>query len=411
MALHPRPSRPLVRGLIASVVALFSAGGATALGVLPSSPRAPASEVQAAGSQVTTVPPVGGEAQAAVDADVEVEVQVTTPAHPSTTTTRPPAPTSRPPITTSIPPLPVLPVSEPDVILPGIYVMRPDGSGGTRVSDQPGLFSWSPDGRSIALVRGGTLVVAAADGSGERPLPAAGTGVYGPAWSSDGSRIAFGRDEGLWIIAADGSGSATLIERQAAYPSWTPDGRLTATRFNGQLVVWERDGTARVLATDDFGSVQAAWSADGSTVAYLSNRITTVSADGTGRRALTPPCCGSESVASPLAWSPDSRSLAYIDGGNAYTVAADGTPLARLDKATAPSWSPDGRRVAFVDNRAIRLDGQTTCDVGVASADGTGRRVVLTVPGPLWASAVSWNRTTDRLAVSISPRSVRPPAG
>ena len=395
------------------MVALLSAGGASALGVLPSSPRPSASEVEAAGDPSTTVPAAAG-AEVEVAVDAEVEVEVAAPAHPSTTAPRPTTTTTtfRPTTTTSVLPLPVLPLPAPDAALtPGIYVMRPDGSGGVRVSDHPGLFSWSPDGRSIALVRDGNLVVASADGSGERALPSAGTGAYGPVWSSDGSRIAFGRDEDLWVVAADGSGSATLVDRQARLPSWAPDGRLSATRFNGELVVWDRDGTGRVLAVDNWGPVPAAWSSDGSTVAYMTNRIIAVSAEGTGGRALTPVCCATEFIGSPLAWSPDSRSLAYIDGGDAYTVAADGTPLARLDKATAPSWSPDGRRLAFLDHRAIRLDGQTSSDVAVASANGTDRRVVLSVPGPLWASSVSWSRAADRLAVAILPRSVRPPAG
>lgn len=143
----------------------------------------------------------------------------------------------------------------------------------------------------------------------------------------------------------------------------------------------------------------------------MSDRVMVVGVDGTAGRAITGVCCASEYVGSPLAWSPDGRSLAVIDAGNVRTVAVDGSWLATLPAASVPTWSPDGRRLAFIDHRAALVGGQLAMEVGVATADGSGRRIVLPLPPPLAAMAVSWNRAVDRLAVLVSVRVALPPGG
>ena len=299
------------------------------------------------GRSTTSSTPAGGSPETA---STTTQRSITTRPAPTITTTI----TAAPPVTTT---------TLLGVLTPGVHVLRPDGTGIARVSAVPGRFSWSPDGTSIVVVRDGALVVVAADGSAERVVATAGTGVYGPVWSPDGRRIAYGKDGGLSVVAADGSGAAAVVDPGARYPSWTPDNRLSAARSSGELVVYEGD-TARVLAGDNFGAVAPDWSPDGRMVAYMSTRVMVVGADGTGGRALTDVCCASENVGSPLAWSPDGRSLAVIDIGNVRTIAVDGSPLATLSAASVPTWSPDGRRLAFIDQRATLVGGRLAMEVG-----------------------------------------------
>ena len=48
-------------------------------------------------------------------------------------------------------------------------------------------------------------------------------------------------------------------------------------------------------------------------------------------------------------WSPDSRRLAYLDGGDLYVVAADGSGRRKLAKdADDPQWSPDSSRIGYI---------------------------------------------------------------
>ncbi len=60
-------------------------------------------------------------------------------------------------------------------------------------------------------------------------------------------------------------------------------------------------------------------------------------------------------------WSPDSRRLAYLDAGDLWVIAADGTQRQRLAAgADDPQWSPDSTRVGYIhanDVYAIRASG------------------------------------------------------
>lgn len=406
MARRSVPSRALALTAGLGVVVNLGVGGAAALWRAPAWGERLATEVRAGGSATS----VGA---ALPEKRLGIGPAITAPP----ATNRDPSvvapPTSVPRALPTLPPPvtgtalgPVTTTSVPDALVPGLYVMRPDGSDVVRVATGTRVFSWSPDGRSIAVDQGGTLRVVAADGSAGRTLAAAGTGIYAPVWSSDGSQIAFGRGaDGLLVVPADGSGGATLVDADAAYHSWTPDGRLSAIRNSTAPVVYERDGTSRVLATDAWGSVPPAWSPDGSRVAYLSNRIMMVAAAGSGARPLTEPCCGSEFAGSPLAWSPDGRRVAFIDGADVRAVAVDSGEVTTLvAKATTPAWSPDGLRLAFLDYSVTRADNLLNGEVGVADADGGNRRIVMTLPPTLSAFLVARSGAADRIAVGLSSR-------
>jgi len=121
-----------------------------------------------------------------------------------------------------------------------IFVMNPDGSGPTDITNNPNYYDyqpeWSPDGRMIALSRFTQAVraiwVMNADGSNPKKLstpPQGNLDMY-PAWSPDGTKIAFARLAGGSIIvinSADGSNPVDITESQPNSgsdngPNWQP---------------------------------------------------------------------------------------------------------------------------------------------------------------------------------------------
>ena len=62
---------------------------------------------------------------------------------------------------------------------------------GTSSSSAP---RWSPDGRTIAFIKGGQVWLMDADGRGERQLTKISSGAANPVWSPDGKWIAFNSD-------------------------------------------------------------------------------------------------------------------------------------------------------------------------------------------------------------------------
>jgi Tol biopolymer transport system component len=129
-----------------------------------------------------------------------------------------------------------------------VYVMNADGTGQTRITTNeaaPGIPGWSdqapdwsPNGSRIAFTRtlahpgggflGSDIFVMNPDGSGLTQLTD-GTGHDDPEWSPDGSKIAFssthfdGTGE-IYVMNPDGSGKTNLTNHPAedTEPSWSP---------------------------------------------------------------------------------------------------------------------------------------------------------------------------------------------
>ena len=268
----------------------------------------------------------------------------------------------------------------------------------------------------------------------------------GPRWSPDGSKLVFRRIESIKsdIVAVDVVGQRlTRITNDNAInmdPVWAPDGRhiyFTSSRGGG-LNLWrvrlDPDGTTSApaqLTTGAGDDIQptvgaggervafavrginsdlwrlpvspvtglpagkpepwvrttrvesrGAWSPDGRTIAFNSDRLGEMNiwlrgpADSAERQLTRGP--GGDYQPS---WSPDGKRLVFFSArsghGDIWSVETSDGTLTRLtdDPATDtnPFYSPDGTRVAFVSDRGGRSE------LWIMNADGSAQRRVASV--------------------------------
>jgi dipeptidyl aminopeptidase/acylaminoacyl peptidase len=151
------------------------------------------------------------------------------------------------------------------------------------------------DGRFVVFTRG-----EAANRQGESPNP---------------SQMPDGAEQAVWAVSTDGAGSPKRLG-PGRLPSPAPNGERVAWVNRGQ--VWSIDlaaGDAKgaQLFTARGAAQQLAWSPDGASLAFISNR-------------------GTHSFVGLFAVA--SRDLRYLDPS--------------LDRDSQIVWSPDGTRVAFI---------------------------------------------------------------
>jgi Tol biopolymer transport system component len=256
--------------------------------------------------------------------------------------------------------------------------------------------------------------VAEPDGTG---LQALTTGAYFHAcatWSPDGSRIAYCSNETgpfeIWTMAADGTDQKQLTKLggSATFPDFSPDGTMiifdgtqgTDTHSQIRTIDTATGATVNVLTscaavTPDCSNAYAAWSPDGSQIAFIhadatdadgnptGTEVWVMDADGGNAHALTADGAPKDQLPD---WSPDGTQIAYevgplgsggiwvmnADGSNprqlAGCEASDPTPCASGD-LFGPAWSPDGTQIAYMS----QMD-DTDRPIMVMNADGSNPR-------------------------------------
>ena len=211
------------------------------------------------------------------------------------------------------------------------------------------------------------------------------TGANDLAVSPDGKKLAFvARGEVFAAPSADG-GDATRITTTSAAETqvtWAPDSRrlVYAANRDGAWNVYLYDFASNKetpLTTGRTHSVSPRFSPDGKQVAFLrdARELCVVSVDTRQVRVLAKGVFGRPPnfLERPIAWSPDSRWVAYLSGGtklfmNAYVVPAAGGEARQVTwlantRATSLSWSGDG--------------GFLLLDTGMRTEPGTLARVDL----------------------------------
>jgi len=299
-----------------------------------------------------------------------------------------------------------------------IYVQLIGGGEPLRLTSDPAIDispAWSPDGRRIAFVRplseetSAVMVVPALGGVETKltEIPNYDRHTVAPlapprllAWSPDGewlviadSKVA-GGGTGLVAYSIRTGDRRRLTETHPQYgdanPAFSPDGRMLA--FNRRSTIDVSDlyvlaidanlgpaGEPKRITFDNRWTEQPAWSSDGRTLIFASNRSGTsslwrVPIDANGPAEPVP--FAGDGVSFP-AVSKQGQRLAYtrsVSDSNIWqvNVRAPGEPAPRPARVIAstsiddsPDFSRDGRRVAFSSSRSGARE------IWVAASDGS----------------------------------------
>jgi Tol biopolymer transport system component/DNA-binding winged helix-turn-helix (wHTH) protein len=325
-----------------------------------------------------------------------------------------------------------------------VRLIPPTGGPERPIAEVQGLahqgLSWSPDGRSLAVVDRsspgeplGIFVLDVVSGVKTALTPPATSSDILPAFSPDGRTLAFNRTlapGGPFVHVVPLVGGKPRKLAATSFPrgrlAWTPGGdeilfaavplardggqpRPSAAAGRANASLWRvpaNGGEARLLAGSE-NAVDVALSADGHRLVYSRGTIDwdiwrldlrRVPAREEREARFAP----STTIDANPQFAPDDERVAFTSerSGQPEIWVADGQgrhPL-RLTYlegfAGAPRWSPDGKTIAFNFDSKGENEGENNVDIYVISALGGPPRRVTTSPAidatPSWSRDGRW---------------------
>ena len=283
-----------------------------------------------------------------------------------------------------------------------------DGSNRRRLTEKKGFDlypAWSPSGDRIAFTRQGVPNCAL---SFDILFPSYGRTIY--VMNVDGSEV---RDVFKSGDVSDDGASIVDIMIEDRGLQWSPDGRSLAL-FVGMfsrprtsrtsLITVEANGSGWMELASEAGRSyvggrlepstfrgSVAWSPDSRRLAFMKHEdgittLYTVERDGTGLRAVTSLSAGSNDLSGALSWSSEGLEIRFFvtdppsQVTTLYVVNVDGSDLRSSDERPGerPEGipSPDGLRIAVLAPFDRYYDVNTVI-LSTASSDGTDVRVLV----------------------------------
>jgi Tol biopolymer transport system component len=235
------------------------------------------------------------------------------------------------------------------------------------------------------------------DGTGLTQLTNTMTGEYAPIPSPDGRLIAFHSDDEVpsKVMNADGSGQRPLTGCSTLRPgAWSPDSSKLVCEVGYEKGLAVADAASGAVTPLAPSGQYPTWSPDGRTIAFIDReRLWAVPAAGGAPRRLGNRKIDEEATPS---WSPDSARLAYMGSAGTkfrqdlFTIGADGSGerrlVQRMSDFQTPQWSPEGSLIAFVKELPRDITAVYT-----VRPDGTGLSRVSVSPGRESSGDPAWS--------------------
>lgn len=232
---------------------------------------------------------------------------------------------------------------------PQVFSMRSDGSDVRRLTGHAGTHlaalagHWSPDGKRIAYISGtkqADIYLMNRDGSHKVRLTHTHISEVWPCWSTDGKRIAYA------TFHFNGSGPSTLMVMNAkgrnVYPVYSGDA------FNP---AWMPGHNVIGFSASDNTDTEIY------TIRGNGKHLTAITNDGVDETFMD--------------WSADGARILYLQDGDLWTIAADGSDPQQVTTTGDVSgglYTPSGRVLSQ------EASGGSDSEIWIQNADGGSRR-------------------------------------